>query len=143
MKTKCGHCFQGEGCCRVFSLEVSGRLSRARQSEVFCGRLSEAAGSWGAVQRHNCSQGKPSKRDGEREEKPKRPLWAKHQPSLSRQNISTRFYFILQLHDFQISCMVWDYHAPPLMWSDCPNKIIQCVYVYHGSFTAYCCYWKT
>ena len=48
-------------------------LSGAGRSAVFCGSLSEAAGSWGAVQRHNSSQGKPSKRNGEKEEKPKEP----------------------------------------------------------------------
>lgn len=51
---------------RACSLEVRvhGRLGRAGQSAVFCGSWSEAAGSCGAVQRHNNSQGKPSKRDG-------------------------------------------------------------------------------
>lgn len=43
--------------------------------------MSEAAGSWGAVQRHNGSQGKPSKRDGEgRKKNGKEPC----RPNISR-----------------------------------------------------------
>lgn len=92
----------------------------------FCGSLSEAAGSWGAVQRHNSSQGKPSKRDGEREEKLKEPCRPNISPLWSRQNLSTRLFFISQLHDFQISCIVWNCYSSLLMWFDCPKKSVQC-----------------
>lgn len=97
---------------RACSLEVRvhGRLGRAGRSAVFCGGLSEAAGSCGAVQRHNNSQGKPSKRDGRvRKNQKESSAGQTSAVSIQGKNISTTFHQMFHLTD-------WCYFSL-LMWS--------------------------